>query len=97
MFDEKTLTESQEAEARWRAAFDRLGERMESNGRPSETQSGLPIKNAYFPHDIEHLEFAQIGTSGSYPFTWRNLAASAEDLIDFIRKNVGAPKEELTP
>lgn len=75
MFDEKTLTESQEAEARWRTAFDRLGERMESNGRPSETQSGLPIKSAYFPHDIEHLDFAQIGTPGSYPFTRGNLAA----------------------
>lgn len=75
MFDEKTLTESQEAEARWRAAFVRLGERMESDGRTPQTHSGLPIKNAYFPHDIEHLKFAQIGTPGSYPFTRGNLAA----------------------
>lgn len=75
MFDEKTLTQSQEAEKRWRAVFHQMQERMKSEGRTPQTHSGLPIKNAYFPHDIEHLEFAQIGTPGSYPFTRGNLAA----------------------
>jgi len=54
MFDEKTLTESQEGEKRWRAAFDQMQERMKSDGGTPQSHSGLPIKNAYFPHDIEH-------------------------------------------
>jgi hypothetical protein len=33
MFDEKTLTESQEAEKLWRSAFDQMQERMKSDGR----------------------------------------------------------------
>jgi methylmalonyl-CoA mutase N-terminal domain/subunit len=75
VFDEKTLIESQQAEAHWRAAFDHLQERLKSDGSAPQTHSGLPIKNAYFPHDIEHLEFGQIGTPGAYPFTRGNLAA----------------------
>jgi methylmalonyl-CoA mutase, N-terminal domain len=75
VFDEKTLTESQEAETRWRAAFDRMRERMKSDRRTPHTHLGLPIKNAYFRHDIEHLEFAQMETPGSYPVTSGNLAA----------------------
>ena len=33
MFDEKTLTEFQEAEKLWRAALDQMQERMKSDGR----------------------------------------------------------------
>ncbi|MGH7746521.1 MAG: methylmalonyl-CoA mutase, partial [Candidatus Dormibacteria bacterium] len=71
MFDEETLARSRDAEARWQAAYDRIrdrfGETASARATRPETDSGLPIKNCYFPHDIEGLDLG--GAPGSYPFT----------------------------
>ncbi|MGH2726818.1 MAG: methylmalonyl-CoA mutase family protein, partial [Actinomycetota bacterium] len=79
MFDEETLARSKEAEDGWRAAYDKLaarfGEQAPERARNPRTQAGLPIKNAYFPHDVAHLSFDQIGAPGAFPFTRGNLPA----------------------
>ena len=79
MFDEETLTRSREAEARWQAAYerirDRFGETASARALHPETDSGLPIKNCYFPHDVEGLDLAGAAVPGEYPFTRGNIAA----------------------
>lgn len=79
MFDEETLAKSRAAEARWRAQYAKLAERF-GDGAPKRsvepaTNSGLPIKNAYFPHDVADIPFEDIGAPGAYPFTRGNLPA----------------------
>ena len=79
MFDEETLASSRKAEARWQTGYDRIRGRF-GNDPPGkalrpESHSGLPIKNCYFPHDIEGLDLGQVDAPESYPFTRGNLAA----------------------
>lgn len=79
MFDNEFLAQSREHEQQWRAAYDTIRERFgdaapEQSARP-ETDSGLPIKNCYFPHDLEGADREQDGAPGSYPYTRGNLAA----------------------
>lgn len=79
MSSEEEMRQSQGAESRWRAQYDKIAERFEDKtderALHPRSQSGLPIKNAYFPHDISHLSPDDIGAPGSYPFTRGNLAA----------------------
>ena len=82
MFDEQTLSKSREAASRWgegyRRIVEKFGDRAPARARNPETHSGLPIKSAYFPHDIEHIDFSGIGGPGQYPFTRGNLPAQAQ-------------------
>lgn len=77
MFDEKTPARSRQAEAEWQAGYDkirgRFGDAAPVRATRPESHSGLPIKNCYFPHDIEDLDLDVVGTPGSYPFTRGNL------------------------
>ncbi|MGH8239025.1 MAG: methylmalonyl-CoA mutase family protein, partial [Steroidobacteraceae bacterium] len=76
MFDDPTLRDSTQAKAQWEAAYARLSQRFGAAAASSfETHSGLPIAPCYFPHDIQQLEYADIGAPGAYPFTRGNLAA----------------------
>lgn len=79
MFDDKKLNQSRDAEERWRAQYDkiaeRFGEQAPERALEPRSQSGLPIKSAYFPHDVAHLSLDEVGAPGSYPFTRGNLAA----------------------
>jgi methylmalonyl-CoA mutase N-terminal domain/subunit len=80
MFDEQTLARSREAEVQWRAAYDairgRFGDDAPGKATRPESDSGLPIKNCYFPQDIEGLSLDQVvGAPASYPFTRGNLPA----------------------
>ncbi len=79
MFDEQTLAQSQDLGEKRDAAYDKIVERFGNSAPPSakapKTHSGLPIKTAYFPHDVKDLKFSQIGAPGQYPFTRGNLAA----------------------
>jgi methylmalonyl-CoA mutase N-terminal domain/subunit len=79
MFDERTLALSKELAARWcdeyRKIAAKFGERAPRQALHPETHSGLPLRSAYFPHDIEHLDFSRIGAPGQAPFTRGNLAA----------------------
>ncbi|MDP6345834.1 MAG: acyl-CoA mutase large subunit family protein [Alphaproteobacteria bacterium] len=79
MHDEATLNLSQELaeqrEAAYQKIVDRFGNNAPAKARQPETNSGLPIKTAYFPHDVEGIDYEQIGAPGQYPFTRGNLAA----------------------
>ena len=79
MFDERTLALSQEMAAKRNAGYDKIVERFGNSAPPSarapKTHSGLPIKTAYFPHDVADIDYAKIGAPGQYPFTRGNLAA----------------------
>ncbi len=79
MFDADTLTRSKEMAARRDADYGRMVEkfanRAPAQARRPETHSGLALKSAYFPHDLEGKDFAAIGAPGQYPFTRGNLAA----------------------
>lgn len=64
-----------EAQARWRADYDRIAARFADQPGAAEertTHSGIPLKPAYFPEDVPEREPE---APGSYPFTRGNLAA----------------------
>src|SRR3954465_11432788 len=72
MLDSEKLAASEEAAAAWQAAYDRIAERFGGHA-PRTTHPGIPIKPAYFAHDVPAGTAAE--TPGSYPFTRGNLAA----------------------
>src|SRR3954453_19150671 len=72
MLDADKLAGSQEAAARWQAQYDRIAERF-AGDRPRTTHSGIPLKPAYFHHDVP--PGVENEAPGSYPFTRGNLAA----------------------
>ncbi|MDP6872763.1 MAG: acyl-CoA mutase large subunit family protein [Alphaproteobacteria bacterium] len=79
MFDKRTISLSEEAAAKQGKDYERMIQRF-GNSAPARatapmTHSGLPIKNAYYPHDVEGLDYDKIGAPGAYPFTRGNLAA----------------------
>jgi len=79
MFDERTLALSKEMAEKRDASYDKIVERFGNSApaaaRDPKTQSGLPIKTAYFPHDVADIDYSKIGAPGQYPFTRGNLAA----------------------
>ncbi len=79
MFDEETLAESEKLAEDWAAAYsalvDKFGDQAPGRATEATTHSGLPIKSAYFPHDIAHLDLEKTGAPGQYPFTRGNLPA----------------------
>ncbi|MDJ0948607.1 MAG: acyl-CoA mutase large subunit family protein [Alphaproteobacteria bacterium] len=79
MFDERTLAQSKDLAARREADYQRIvekfGNKAPAQARHPMTHSGLPIKTAYYPHDIAGLDFSTIGAPGQEPFTRGNLAA----------------------
>lgn len=79
MFDDPTLARSRElAQARaadYARLVEKYGEGAPAQARAPRTHSGLPIKTAYFPHDIDGVAYDDIGAPGRYPFTRGNLPA----------------------
>ncbi len=79
MYDDDTLARSEAAAARRDEAYQRIvnkfGDAAPKRATHPQTHSGLPLKSAYFPHDVAGLDFNQIGAPGDYPFTRGNLAA----------------------
>ncbi|MBT6095825.1 MAG: hypothetical protein HOH04_13155 [Rhodospirillaceae bacterium] len=79
MYDDETLARSEAAAARREEAYQRIVDKFGDAAPPRATapmtHSGLPLKSAYFPHDVADLNFDQIGAPGAYPFTRGNLAA----------------------
>jgi len=75
MFVPETLEQSRTQSRAWEEDFRQLAAKLRIEPTQSESHSGLPIKPAYFPHDLEDIPFADIGAPGQYPFTRGNLAA----------------------
>src|SRR3954468_12132231 len=103
MLDAEKRTASQDAAARWQADYDRIAERFDGD-RPRETHSGIPLKPAYFHHDVPAGTDAE--APGSYPFTRGNLAAQYQfmtwanqpvigyGLPEQTRQRMGPPAEQ---
>lgn len=76
MFDEETLSASRQADERWQADLQRIGERFgeqaQARATRPESHSGLPIKGCYFPHDVP--DPARPEAPGTYPYTRGALA-----------------------
>lgn len=66
---------AEKREADYARMVEKFGNKAPARARQPETQGGLPIKTAYFPHDIAHIDFEAIGAPGQYPFTRGNLPA----------------------
>jgi len=79
VFNEETLARSRELGKAWHAQYGKLvekfGDSAPERSKSPATHSGLPLKPAYFPHDIADLDDDLIGAPGAYPFTRGNLAA----------------------
>ncbi|MEE8457049.1 MAG: acyl-CoA mutase large subunit family protein [Acidimicrobiia bacterium] len=77
VFDDISVARSREVGDSWEAAYSRLvarfGDAAPRRATDPRTQSGLPLKSAYFPHDVQDLDLVE--APGSYPFTRGNLAA----------------------
>ena len=80
MHDERTLALSKEMEEKKDQAYkrmvDKFGDTAPARAVGATTHSGIPIKPAYFPHDIADIDIGKdIGAPGQYPFTRGNLPA----------------------
>jgi len=79
MFDDETLARSRAAaearDADYQRIVDKFGDAAPAHARDPHSHSGLPLKSAYFPHDVADLDYGAIGAPGAYPFTRGNLAA----------------------
>ncbi len=82
IFDPKTLDASRTAAERWAAEYGKLvrrfGDGAPERARAPRTDSGLPIRSCYFPHDLEEALSGESGADapGAYPFTRGNLASA---------------------
>jgi len=77
VFDDATVSRSKEISEEWEAGYDRLvakfGEAAPPRATNPRTHSGLPLRSAYFPHDVADLDLDAIGAPGVFPFTRGNL------------------------
>ena len=75
MFDKKVLQKSRAAAEENEAKYQNMAKKFGAEDQTQKTHSGLPIKNAYYPHDLEDIDFDNMGAPGQFPFTRGNLAA----------------------
>jgi methylmalonyl-CoA mutase N-terminal domain/subunit len=79
MFDDRTRDSAAQHAESWEHSYrkmvERFGDEAPPRARSPHTHSGLRLKSAYFPTDIEHLDYGAIGAPGAYPFTRGNLAS----------------------
>jgi methylmalonyl-CoA mutase, N-terminal domain len=112
IFDPKTLEASRAAAEQWSAEYGKLlrrfGDAVPEQARSPRTDSGLPIKSCYFPHDLEQAlgggegggegdpaGAATVQAPGAYPFTRGNLP-SAYQLMAWANQPVigfGLPEQ----
>ncbi|MDP6564463.1 MAG: acyl-CoA mutase large subunit family protein [Alphaproteobacteria bacterium] len=79
MFDKDIIARAERDERDWRQRYDRIverfGEAAPKRAKGPSTRSGLPLKSAYFPSDLDDIDYRRIGAPGGYPYTRGNLAA----------------------
>ncbi|GMQ92887.1 MAG: methylmalonyl-CoA mutase family protein [Acidimicrobiia bacterium] len=77
MSDDASEARLRELSAQWQAEYEKLvvkfGDAAPKRATNPTTHSGLPLKSAYFPHDVAELDLVE--APGAYPFTRGNLAA----------------------
>ena len=79
MFDDDTMESGKRHAEQWGKDYqkivDRFGDGAPARATEPRSGSGLPLKSAYFPGDIDHLDVGTIGAPGQFPFTRGNLPA----------------------
>ena len=102
IFDPKILEASRAAAEQWSAEYGKLvrrfGDAAPEQSRAPRTESGLPIRSCYFPHDLEEAlsgDGSAVEAPGAYPFTRGNLP-SAYQLMAWANQPVigfGLPEQ----
>jgi methylmalonyl-CoA mutase N-terminal domain/subunit len=70
-FNAEFVEATRKLEAEWRAKFDAIAHKfgVDPAAYGLKTDSGLPLKPAYFPHDVAGQSYGMLSAPGMYPFT----------------------------
>ncbi|MCC6867830.1 MAG: acyl-CoA mutase large subunit family protein [Burkholderiales bacterium] len=96
-FTAEFIEATRQLEREWRHKFDAIAKKfgVDASAYKRHTDSGLPLKPAYFPHDVAALDFQSIGAPGIFPFT-RGLYAAQYQFMPWANQPVigyGLPEE----
>ncbi len=96
-FTTEFLEATRKLEQDWRQKFSAIAQKfgVDPSTYARHTDSGLPLKPAYFPHDVATVDFQSIGAPGIFPFT-RGLYAAQYQFMPWANQPVigyGLPEE----
>lgn len=96
-FTPEFLSATRELEKEWRTKFDAIAQKfgVDPKSYAKHTDSGLPLKPAYFPHDIADMSNDALAAPGQFPFT-RGLYAAQYQFMPWANQPVigyGLPEE----
>lgn len=96
-FTQEFLSATRELEKEWRTKFDAIAQKfgVDPKTYAKQTDSGLPLKPAYFPHDIADMSYDALAAPGQFPFT-RGLYAAQYQFMPWANQPVigyGLPEE----
>lgn len=96
-FTSEFLSATRELEKQWQKNFDKLAQKfgVDPQSYVNQTNSGLPLKPVYFPHDVVGLSSDALVAPGSFPFT-RGLNAAQYQFMPWANQPVigyGLPEE----
>lgn len=96
-FTPEFLAATRELEKEWQKNFDKMAQKfgIDPQSYVNQTNSGLPLKPAYFPHDVAGLSSDALAAPGSFPFT-RGVNAAQYQFMPWANQPVigcGLPEE----
>jgi methylmalonyl-CoA mutase N-terminal domain/subunit len=96
-FTPEFLAATRDLEKEWRSKFDAIAQKfgVDPKTYAKQTDSGLPLKPAYFPHDIADMPYDALSAPGQFPFT-RGLYAAQYQFMPWANQPVigyGLPEE----
>lgn len=96
-FTPEFLAATRELEKEWQKNFDKMAQKfgIDPQSYVNQTNSGLPLKPAYFPHDVAGLSGDALAAPGSFPFT-RGVNAAQYQFMPWANQPVigcGLPEE----
>ena len=96
-FTPEFLAATRQLEQEWREKFDKLAQKfgMDPKSYVQHTDSGLPLKPVYFPHDVVQSAEDALAAPGRFPYT-RGLNAAQYQFMPWANQPVigyGLPEE----
>lgn len=96
-FTPEFLAATRELEKEWQKNFDKMAQKfgIDPQSYVNQTNSGLPLKPAYFPHDVAGLSGDALAAPGTFPFT-RGVNAAQYQFMPWANQPVigcGLPEE----
>lgn len=96
-FSPEFLQATRALEQEWRKKFDAIAQKFGVDPKTyvAHTDSGLPLKPVYFPHDIGDMSYDALSAPGQFPFT-RGLYAAQYQFMPWANQPVmgyGLPEE----